>query len=185
MRMRRGRAPKADPYAKVPIHLKAIPLLMARSKIPWMIGNKKMILKPEEAECIRFADMMREYVDKGIYRGIWCHIPNEGQRGVITQIILRAMGLIKGASDYMFMGQWGHGVIEFKAGANNLDDYQRYFRFWCDRDGVPHATVWKSEQAIEALKKWGALPKELPQLTTTGDAMRPAILEYAQQGLPL
>jgi hypothetical protein len=137
--------------------MKAIPLLMARSKIPWSIGDSKVKLRPEDAKCITFADRMRVVVDNGSYRGIWCHIPNEGKRGVLSQLVIRAMGLIKGAPDYMFMGTWGHGVIEFKDGKNNLEDYQRYFRYWCERDGVNHATVWSAEQAFEVLKKWGAL----------------------------
>lgn len=161
--MRRAKgAPKLDPYALVPIHLKAIPLLMARSKIPWALGPAKFKLKPEEEKCVEFADMMRAYVDHGYYKGIWCHIPNEGQRSALGQIILRAMGLIKGATDYMFMGPWGHGVIEFKTGTNNLEEYQRYFRFWCDKEGVHHATVWNAGQAVAALREWGALPYELP-----------------------
>lgn len=161
--MRRGKA-KLDPFAKIPIELKAIPLLMARSKIPM-----QATLNPEEGMCVRFADLMREYTDKEIYKGIWLHIPNERKAHVFTMIILKAMGVITGAWDYVFIGPWGAGCLEFKQGANTLSDYQRYFRFWLRKWDIPHEEVRTVEQALQALKKWGALPEQLPKACYTAN----------------
>lgn len=160
--MRRAK-PKVDPLASIPIDVKAIPLLMSRPKIPWKVGNRVIVIEPEQKLCIQFADKMRELTASGAYEGIWLHIPNERKAHVFTMMILRAMGVITGAWDYIFIGPWGCACLEFKEGSNTLSEYQRYFRFWLRKWDIPHEEVRTVAQAISALKKWGALKEELPK----------------------
>lgn len=118
-------------------------------------------LKPEDRLSIQFADRLREFTSNGRYQGVWLHVPNERKAHVFTMIILKAMGQITGAWDYVFMGPWGCGWIELKQGTNTLGEYQRYFRFWLRKWDIPHEECRTLDQAIAALKKWGAL-SELP-----------------------
>lgn len=134
-----------------------ITVLMHRDKIPWRWGNKPVILKPEQKLSVEVADMMRAHIREKRYRGVWFSVPNEGVRTPLTAIILRAMGMIPGATDHVFMGMWGHGGIELKPEGKTLEEDQRRFKRWCEREGIPHALCRSKASVEEKLKEWGAL----------------------------
>lgn len=132
--------------------LAAMHVLMSRSKVPW-----RCEVKPEEKLCIDFADAMRKATLEGHYRGIWGHIPNEGKRHALVGIILRAMGLIKGSTDYFFMWDGGHLVMEAKIPGGEIRFTQKLYRAWCGYANIPHAYFRSVEDGIGILRERGAL----------------------------
>lgn len=140
---------------------------------PRMSGSA---IDPEAAECIRFADWFVPLIIDGSYQGIYFHIVNEGtfSKGSFRPVfanLLKAMGKIAGAPDYVFM--WGHngGVIEFKRpdGKGRLSDEQKAVERICQRTKIRHAVCNTAEEARETLIGWGALKGdvvELPPRTT-------------------
>ena len=164
----------------------AITALMSRGKIPSVWGKKPVVLKPEELICVQFADEMRLHVKNGNYNGIWWHNPNEGRRGKLTAIIMKAMGLLPGLTDYAFVWKVHHdaqlvnyggydvGMIEFKrpeeryespkTGKSIIKNHkgqasknQLHFKTWCEHFGIQHAQCYSVEEAMATLKSWGAL----------------------------
>jgi hypothetical protein len=130
----------------------AMTACLSRGKLSW--GWE---IKPEARSCIQFADRMREHSIKGRYRGIWGHLPNEGKRSQIAACIMIAMGMLPGGTDFFFMGDWGHGVIEFKVPGEDLTLTQQCYRDWCEADGVRHAVAYSPDAAESILREWGAL----------------------------
>ena len=130
----------------------AVTVLMTRSTLNWAWK-----IEPEQLICIEFADRMRKYTITGLYKGIWGHTANEGKRHQIVALIQIAMGMIPGATDYSFMGPWGHGVIEFKVRGGKLEDTQACYRDWCIGNNVPHALCHSADEGVMVLKSWGAL----------------------------
>lgn len=145
--------------AKVPEWEIAIQLLMERSKLSW--GWK---IEPEQRICIEFADRMRTHTLKGTYRGIWGHIPNEGKRHNIVGAIMRAMGMLAGATDYYFM--WDNtgspfsehcGVLEAKSPGGAIQPSQKLYAAMCEHFCIPHAYFHSSEEGEAILRLWGAI----------------------------
>jgi hypothetical protein len=145
----------------------AITMLMSRPNLP-----RNVKLDPEKQECIFFADRMRLHTSQGRYKGIWGHIPNEGKRGLIEQLVMRAMGLIPGSTDFYFMWKGGGCVIEFKVPermafrkdkyvkvkATTQSDNQKFFQKWCEYVKVPYFVVTRSDEAEMILRSLNALP---------------------------
>ncbi len=144
----------------------AITMLMSRGKIPMHAH-----VEPEEGICIDFADLMRKATVSGRYRGIWGHIPNEGKRHPLVALVLKAMGLIPGSTDFYFIWDGGGGVIEFKVPARvringkgklvrvpatERSPYQNYFRAWCVEKRVRYALCYEPDEAMSVLEGWGA-----------------------------
>ncbi len=157
---------KSNPF-NLPIEEIAIPLLMARSSIPW-----RMKLSDEERLSVDFADRMRLHVRDGNYKGIWTKIANEGKRHPLTALLFKAMGMISGSSDFVFTGPWGNLWMELKlkkAVKPQLDgstkvryqteqsEYQEYFQYWCQTQNVPYVVCRSIEEAEQALIDCGAL----------------------------
>ena len=126
--------------------------LMHRGKLNW-----NWALEPEQRLSIEFADIMRGLTLKGVYRGVWGHVPNEGKRHQIVAAIMKAMGMISGTPDYFFIWPGGAGVIELKFGDNKLTDNQWHYQLWCEAEGLNHAVCWSSQEAISKLTEWGAI----------------------------
>ncbi len=148
----------------------AITMLMSRPNLP-----RNVKLDAEKQECIFFADRMRAHTAQGRYKGIWGHIPNEGKRGLIEQLVMRTMGLIPGSTDYYFIWKGGGCVIEFKVpermgwrkvkgdqkyikiAPTKQSDNQRYFQTWCAYCGIPYYVCYTSAEAESRLRELGAL----------------------------
>lgn len=127
-------------------------MLMSRGKIPmhWKVD-------PEQRICIEFADRMRGLVLSGRYRGVFCHLANEGKRHQLTALVMKAMGMITGAPDYVFMWKGGNGLIEFKAGRGKQTESQAYFQMWAESESVAYALCRSSDEALDTLRAWGAI----------------------------
>lgn len=151
-------------------------ILLKRSKIPM-----RMILGPEDRLSVLFADCMRVLTIKGIYRGDFIHPANEGKRHEFVAILLRAIGLIKGAPDYFLGWENGSGRMEIKVYPQPLTTHQKYYRDWCIMRRINWACiVAKSDayedrrdavvEAIGALHEWGAMTGTVEEAITACQA---------------
>lgn len=134
----------------------AIMRLMECAKIPMRIGKKRVFLKAEQKLSIEFADKLREMTTKEILKGVWIHAANEREAGWFTHLILRRMGMLKGAFDYWFVWEGGGGIIELKTDTE-LAEYQEYFKIWAWSESINHAVCRTVESAVGKLREWGAL----------------------------
>lgn len=112
---------------------------------------------PEQRMSIELADELRKLTMSGKYKGVFSHLANEGKRHQIVAQILKAMGMIPGASDFMFMWDTGRGCIELKVHPNKQNDNQRHFQAWCEGNNIPYAVCYSVEQALEVLRQWQAI----------------------------
>lgn len=113
-------------------------------------------LEEEQKLSVEVANWLRERSLDGTLKAVWTHVANEGKRSMTAAQILKAMGLIPGASDYVFMWGDGAGVIELKAGKNKETENQLHFFSWCGALGVRHATCRSLDEVQSALVSWGA-----------------------------
>jgi hypothetical protein len=145
----------------------------------------------EDAACIAFADRCREWSLTGKLRATWTHIPHEVGGGGFTKSdgkggrvrigavnaqlrysLAKAMGLITGSADYVFVWKGGGGWMEFKAPSETatahrpkrrggtLTEEQKLFRDWCQSLGVEHRVVTSFAEAAAVLREWGVLEGE-------------------------
>lgn len=135
--------------------------LMWRPKIPAKCGRNDVELKPEERISIDFADELRELTRLKLLDALWFHIPNEGKRGWLIALIMRAMGMIPGVADYIFiwryMDAWKVAFIEVKAGDNKQTPEQWHFQLWAESLGIPYSICRSKPEAINKLAEWGAI----------------------------
>lgn len=130
----------------------SVQILMSRDSVPW-----KCKVKPEEKLCIDFADAIRKLTLEGRYKGVWGHVPNEGKRHAFTGLIMRAMGLIKGGSDYFFIWSNGGGALEAKSEDGTIQFSQKLYANWCRGSGINHGYFRTVEEGLDYLRKWGAI----------------------------
>lgn len=142
--------------------------LMARSLIPWCAK-----VEPEQRLSIELADALRKLTIKGEYRGMWWHTANEGKRHAIVALILKAMGMLPGAPDFVFLWSFGSGIIELKVGKPKLQPSQEDFKQWAADSAIPHATCTSVEQALAYLRTWGAFTN-----TRSTESWKPARETY-------
>lgn len=127
-------------------------------------------LGPEDAEAYRFAQDLRQASLDGRLLAVWTHPANElagmgktvnGKFRVAVQAaIAKALGLITGSSDYLFLHQRGAIAMEFKAKDGSLTQGQRDFREWCNACGVPFHVVRSRAEAMGVLRDAGVLVEE-------------------------
>lgn len=154
-RRKQGATPKRKPKER-PSFLSAIVRLMAYRK------PSNLRLKPEEQLSIDFADALRQETLAGRLICVWTHPANEiaGRRDGKAQIryaIAKAMGLIDGTADYLFLWATGSGVLEAKVGSNRQQPNQVDFEVWCEEMGIPYATFSSAKEGLDILATWGAL----------------------------
>lgn len=125
--------------------------LMQRNKLNW---NWK--LEPEQKESVKLADEMRARVLEGRYRGIWLHVANEGKRSEIVASIMKAMGMIPGASDYLFAWDKKLLWLELKIKPNAQSANQKLFQQWIEWAGYEYVLAYSKDEAIEKLQGRGA-----------------------------
>lgn len=155
----RNRKPKVD-YTKIGLSPfdAALHALLSRPKIPMKWGSRDVELKPEQKECVDFFDALRTAKIEKRLKGIPLHIANEGKRNELVAIILKAMGMLSGATDYIFFGGGlPTHVLEMKAGKGQLTDNQLHFKAWCEAEGIAHAVCYSAEEGLTQLKVWGRL----------------------------
>lgn len=119
-------------------------------------------LKPEEVLARDFANALRQATVEGRLRCVWTHPANEvaGRQNGLAQIryaIAKAMGLIDGTADYLFLWSDGSGALEAKVGRNDQQPNQVDFQAWCGSNGVRYATFTSVEEGLALLEGWGVL----------------------------
>lgn len=125
-----------------------------------MYCPKTSNLRGETGLSVQVANMLREYTLNGKLKAVWTKIPNEGKRSRISGAILKAMGLIPGAFDFVFVWKDGGGWIELKLPddtTSKFNENQRNFSAWCMHKDVNHALCRSPDEVAHVLKKWGAL----------------------------
>jgi hypothetical protein len=89
---------------------------------------------------------------------IWLHVPNGEHRSDATASLLKRMGVMPGAFDFLLIGPDGqHHWLELKRGRAVLSvDQQQFLRNLAARR-VPHAIARSFDEAVAALKSWDVL----------------------------
>lgn len=124
-------------------------------------------LGPEDREAYSFANDLRAATREGRLGAVWLHPANELAGQTIVRAgrhiaspraaLARALGLIAGASDYLFLWQSGSAVIEFKARDGRLSQSQRDFAAWCAEHHVPFHIARTSAEGQGILRELGIL----------------------------
>lgn len=124
-------------------------------------------LGPEDSEALIFANECRAATLERRLKAVFLHIPNElgglvQRKGrevrVPVQIaIARALGLITGSSDYLFLWEGGCCAIEFKSSTGRLSPSQIDFRDWCELNHVPFHIARSAAEGLEILRNHGVL----------------------------
>ena len=112
---------------------------------------------PEAAICIDFANWLRKETLSGRLRSVWFHVPNEGRRSMRQGRIMRAMGLIPGAPDYVFLCKNKTLAIEMKTRSGKLSENQRVFQKWCKKLKIEYVVCRSLAAAVETVTKTSGL----------------------------
>ena len=125
-------------------------------------------LGPEDREAYSFANELRVATIEGRLKAVWTHPANElggmtqkrrdGSIYVPVQIaIARALGLITGSSDYLFLWDGGSCAIEFKSAIGRLSPSQIDYRDWCELSHVPFHIARSAAEGLTILRNHGVL----------------------------
>jgi hypothetical protein len=114
-------------------------------------------LKGEHAECYKLACFLRAETRHGSFKAVWLHIVNEfaGKERPVWGALLRGLGRLTGAPDYIFMWSGGCGAIEMKTQTGKLSAMQKLVKKWCDDVGVPYVVCRSHQEAVDVLVGWG------------------------------
>jgi hypothetical protein len=126
--------------------------LMYRPMLP-----TNLYIHEEDRICIGIANELRKLTLDGSLKAVWFHVSNESRRTIIQTLMLKAIGLIPGTTDYCFFGATGAGLIEIKAKKGRMSDYQTDFMHWALSLGVRHAICRSVEEVRHTLIAWGLL----------------------------
>jgi hypothetical protein len=143
---------KLNPF-NLPIKDIFLSLLMSRPVIERM---PRLKLLPEQALTVRVADMLRLHTIHRRLKGVWFHIPNEGKRTPYDGAVIKAMGRIPGAPDFIFIGEWGSLLIELKVDSPQSEP-QQYFEYWCKEQRVRYVICRAVDEVENILRECGAL----------------------------
>lgn len=130
--------------------------------------SRSVRIGPEDSECLAFATELRAAALEGRLRAVFTHPANElagmvckgpgGKVIVPAQVALaRALGLITGTADYLFMMRDGSLAIEFKSKNGSMTEGQKDFKAWAEMVGVPFHVVRSAEAGLQILRDAGAL----------------------------
>jgi hypothetical protein len=122
-------------------------------------------LGPEDGAAYKFAQDLRVATMQQRLRAVWTHPANElasvdktmPRRFMVRAAIARALGLITGTSDFLFLWDAGSMAIELKSADGRLTAHQRDFRDWCALTGVPFHVVRSSAEGLALLRDAGVL----------------------------
>lgn len=119
----------------------------------------------EDRLSVEVATMLRVATTEGRLSATWTHVPHEaagkGKFAAIYMAKAKAMGLIKGSADFVFVWPNGGGWIELKTDSGRLTPEQKTFREWCKAAGSHHATCRTLEEVEAKLIEWGVLTKRV------------------------
>ncbi len=115
----------------------------------------------EDRLSVDVATMLRVAAVEGRLKATFSHVPHEvagkGKFAAIYMAKARAMGLIKGSADFVFVWSDGGGWIELKTDTGSLSPAQKDFRTWANDSGCRHAVCRSVEEVEHQLYSWGAL----------------------------
>lgn len=114
----------------------------------------------------------RVNAEEQLHMAIWQHIKllapknvvafhpaNGGARSKRTAGRLKAMGVVPGIPDLVFVLADGRAAfMEIKTPDGRLSAEQKAFQSKCSDMGVEHAVIYNVDQALSILKAWGVLP---------------------------
>lgn len=112
--------------------------------------------KPEDTICLEFARRLRKWTLKEQLKCVWCHVTNEyaGTDSKIYGALKTAIGRVKGAADYFFLGADGAFVIEIKVPKKKQTPHQIAFQFWCESVGVGYFLCYSADEAETVLRMY-------------------------------
>ena len=114
-------------------------------------------LKEEQRLAVDVANMLRAYSLKGELEGVFMAIPNEGKRTRFTGAIMKAMGLLPGAPDYVIIGKHGENslLIELKTSskASRQSKTQKFFQLWAQLHEIQYHVCRSLEEVRDLLIK--------------------------------
>lgn len=129
--------------------------------------SRSFRLGPEDAMAVEFANDLRKATLEGRLSAVWLHPANElggmvsmvrGKPRVPPQVaVAKALGLIRGASDYLFLWNGGSCALEAKAPDGRLSKGQVDFRSWCQACAVPFSIFRTAEEGLSILQLQGIL----------------------------
>lgn len=124
---------------------------------PLTFGRGFRITKPEDVFGYAVGNMLRAEALEGQLKAVWFHVANEiagatNNKGAsLRYVMARALGLIPGTADLIFMATGKCCAIELKAGKTKASATQKLFAEWCAHHGVPyHIVTAKDEHDIPA-----------------------------------
>lgn len=136
--------------------------LMAHASLSLAAQRK---LGPEDSMAYAFANELRVATLEGRLDAVFLHPANElagmvtftnGKPRVPVQVaVAKALGLITGASDYLFLHRAGAVVLEAKSDTGRLNAGQRDWRDWCDAQGVPFHIFRTVAEGLDLLERYG------------------------------
>lgn len=128
-----------------------------------------MELGPEDRLAIEIATACRAWTLEERLHGVWWHTPNEGggkhtRKAQIELGLKRALGLIRGAPDLVFIGPArlvDHTsvvvLIELKAGKNGQSENQKDFESWAASNQITYCIARSLAQVEAILTEHGLL----------------------------
>lgn len=118
-------------------------------------------LGAEDKICIDFANRLKAWTLENRLTAVWTHVANElaggSKNAKIRYAIAKALGLISGTADYLFLWDGGCAALEFKAGKNPQSPNQKDFQQWCIVRKVPYFVVYSADQGQQILQDLGVL----------------------------
>lgn len=133
----------------------ATPKISRKTLLKWISADGKPLNEDGIAYQVRCN--LALYTMQGRLKAVWFHVPNEAKRSRQLGVIMKALGMIPGVSDFVFLWDGGGGVIELKYGKNGLQDSQVIFLEWCRTYNVPRAVCYGANQVDTVLHEWGVL----------------------------
>lgn len=117
----------------------------------------KRRLGPEDRIALEFTDALRIASLEGRLLAVWVHPANElaGKATGTMVAVARAIGLIPGCPDYLFLAADRSLAIELKAGDGKQSEKQKLFQQWCELCGVPYHICRSADEALSILKTEG------------------------------
>ena len=124
-------------------------------------GRRQRDVAPPSAPEFLFhcmiADTLRRWATPG---WLWTHLPMGEERQPITAAKLKRMGVQRGWPDFILLaphrGSAHFLELKRRKGGKPTDE-QAAFGYWCGANGYQHAFVYDYAEAIEVLKRWGAV----------------------------
>ena len=113
------------------------------------------IVRSELAVHMQVAAYLRRAMPQPDFPVLWWHTPNGEKRDQRTAAKLRAMGVLPGVADFLFIMPNGQAAfLELKSATGALSGDQEQFRFRVRQNGCGYATARTLDEAVVILERW-------------------------------